>query len=727
MKLFNLYKVNYYFSVNWNFIFLSASLFFSFQLMSQIDFHSSTSFPLNLNTGTDYSSCTSSGSKSMVFDVSGIGIISEVNTLVEIEIQLDASCGGNFRDLGFYLKSPDGMCKRVYNGSSMGTSFSGLHTITLREGFCLNSPNSSNYPSTSSVDKYSSGQYGIFSAGNEPLNLLILNETFSPDPSWVSVTQTNNGIWNRESSGGNPDARARFVAASNASSSISRAWYYSEVYLEAGKVYRTTFEHRVTNGGSETSGNRLLLAYGEPATLPDATNDIVATPSNPYGTIVSNFNTGFTGLSWTQVTASDFTPTQTGNYILAFGAASTVDNRHISIDNIIITDVTNYNLNSAFSGQDANGIWTLYAFAPGSSPCVNSAVIKFGNPLLSDRTADGNNCTDPIIFDGNPICASTNGKTGNVAEPGSITGPGGTSYTASIGGVSCEWNGRNDNNVWIRFSPDSGPACIGISGLNNSLQSIVVSAVDNDVPCPSVGASGANDTRWNLESCPRNAIYGSTAGSQRNQYHCFDAVAGRIYYLVVDGNGGAESPFYVTGTNINSVLLPVELLYFSGRNENNLNLLEWSTATEINNDYFEVLKSTDGRFFEKIGEVKGHGNSTDKKTYSFKDYEVQDKTNYYRLRQVDFDGKSEFSKIVSVSSKSINSIWTIYPNPAKHILRINSDFSAIKEYTIFNTLGMRVQRGAMNSSEKSIDISSLSLGIYFLKIDNQVERFVVEK
>jgi hypothetical protein len=381
------------------------------------------------------------------------------------------------------------------------------------------------------------------------------------------------------------------------------------------------------------------------------------------------------------------------------------------------------------SHTNVEGTWTLHFFRNTTSPpCLTNVALEFGGILFADdRTADGNDCTEPIIFDGNPICASTNGKTGNIAEPGSITGSGGTSYTASIGGVSCEWNGRNDNNVWIRFSPDSGPACIGISGLNNSLQSIVVSAVDNDVPCPSVGASGANDTRWNLESCPRNAIYGSTAGSQRNQYHCFDAVAGRIYYLVVDGNGGAESPFYVTGTNINSVLLPVELLYFSGRNENNLNLLEWSTATEINNDYFEVLKSTDGRFFEKIGEVKGHGNSTDKKTYSFKDYEVQDKTNYYRLRQVDFDGKSEFSKIVSVSSKSINSIWTIYPNPAKHILRINSDFSAIKEYTIFNTLGMRVQRGAMNSSEKSIDISSLSLGIYFLKIDNQVERFVVEK
>ncbi|GAA4302358.1 hypothetical protein GCM10023183_14170 [Nibribacter koreensis] len=111
--------------------------------------------------------------------------------------------------------------------------------------------------------------------------------------------------------------------------------------------------------------------------------------------------------------------------------------------------------------------------------------------------------------------------------------------------------------------------------------------------------------------------------------------------------------------------LPVELVNFIGLARSGSVELSWSTATEINNDQFEVERSSNGKDFYKISTVKGAGNSSLLRQYKFLDTAPLAGVAYYRLKQVDFDQAFEYSKVISVksalSAKSLEP--SIYPNP----------------------------------------------------------------
>jgi hypothetical protein len=95
--------------------------------------------------------------------------------------------------------------------------------------------------------------------------------------------------------------------------------------------------------------------------------------------------------------------------------------------------------------------------------------------------------------------------------------------------------------------------------------------------------------------------------------------------------------------------LPVELAGFTGRATPEGIALNWITATEENNDRFEVERSADGHHFEKVGIVKGNGNSNSRLDYNYLDKNATGGLNYYRLNQVDYDGTNAHSKIIKVS------------------------------------------------------------------------------
>lgn len=99
--------------------------------------------------------------------------------------------------------------------------------------------------------------------------------------------------------------------------------------------------------------------------------------------------------------------------------------------------------------------------------------------------------------------------------------------------------------------------------------------------------------------------------------------------------------------------LPVELLSFSGDCSTNKNLLTWSTASEKNNDYFLLERSINGLDFQRIAMVQGAGNTQLEQEYLFSDYDFLPGTSYYRLTQVDFDGKSETFDIISLQNDCV--------------------------------------------------------------------------
>ncbi len=118
------------------------------------------------------------------------------------------------------------------------------------------------------------------------------------------------------------------------------------------------------------------------------------------------------------------------------------------------------------------------------------------------------------------------------------------------------------------------------------------------------------------------------------------------------------------GTVVNSTL-PIELLSFNATFDNNHVVLDWSTASEINNDYFTIERSTDGVNFEILNIVNGAGNSNDILNYETIDNNPLEGTSYYRLKQTDYDGKFEYSSLVSVKNqkKAISQDMNVYPNP----------------------------------------------------------------
>lgn len=126
----------------------------------------------------------------------------------------------------------------------------------------------------------------------------------------------------------------------------------------------------------------------------------------------------------------------------------------------------------------------------------------------------------------------------------------------------------------------------------------------------------------------------------------------------------SEWTFGSTGSNP----LPVEMTYFRGEKTEQGTQLNWATASETNNSHFEVLRKLPNSDFKQIGEVEGHGQSTQAHQYQFNDPSVEaNGTVYYKLKQVDFDGSFEHSKVIAINLKqSIKedlTIQNVYPNP----------------------------------------------------------------
>lgn len=159
--------------------------------------------------------------------------------------------------------------------------------------------------------------------------------------------------------------------------------------------------------------------------------------------------------------------------------------------------------------------------------------------------------------------------------------------------------------------------------------------------------------------------------------------------------------------------LPVKLTSFRAEILNNQTILNWSTASETNNKGFEVEKSIDGVNFETIGFVSGNGNSNKINKYSFTD--ANQSSAYYRLKQIDFDGQFEYSTTVKVNSDEL--FIELNPNPFNDNLVINSA-SNIVNAEIIDVNGKVKIMEVVNNNKASINTSSLSNGIYFIRINN---------
>ncbi|MBI4946154.1 MAG: T9SS type A sorting domain-containing protein [Bacteroidetes bacterium] len=124
-----------------------------------------------------------------------------------------------------------------------------------------------------------------------------------------------------------------------------------------------------------------------------------------------------------------------------------------------------------------------------------------------------------------------------------------------------------------------------------------------------------------------------------------------------------NNDFRIATTNVSQTPLPIELLAFDAKQNGNSVNVQWSTAAELNSDYFLVQRSKDGIYFSDVTRVNAAGNSSTTRKYSTEDYEPYNGVSYYRLKQVDYDGKFSYSDVVAVQLHNEDAIL-VYPNPA---------------------------------------------------------------
>jgi len=171
-------------------------------------------------------------------------------------------------------------------------------------------------------------------------------------------------------------------------------------------------------------------------------------------------------------------------------------------------------------------------------------------------------------------------------------------------------------------------------------------------------------------------------------------------------------------------VLPIELLYFTAEPKGENVLCSWETASETNNDYFEVERSNDGRDFKPISRQKGFGNgtSTENRKYTFVDPETCKDIIYYRLKQMDMDGMFSYSNVVAVNCQESKNDLAVHPNPAQSIITISfiemaDGYVTVKltDYTGRNVLTKNVE-AVKGFNQVPISIDELNKGVYYIEV-----------
>ncbi len=216
-----------------------------------------------------------------------------------------------------------------------------------------------------------------------------------------------------------------------------------------------------------------------------------------------------------------------------------------------------------------------------------------------------------------------------------------------------------------------------------------------------------------------------------------DVLNGDVQFYIA-GNDGSHSSFDSVPTDnvmtswsssitlsnyATNVSLPVELSSFTGKSVNGKVTLSWATATEKNNSGFEIESLVSGSTWTKVGFVAGKGTTTERQNYSFS-VSVSSNTSKFRLKQIDLDGKSNYSSIIEVSDYQVTSFKLngTYPNPFNPIANVQFSLpsSGLVEFSVFNTLGQLVSTktitGVSGLNSATFNAVNLPSGLYLYQV-----------
>jgi len=179
--------------------------------------------------------------------------------------------------------------------------------------------------------------------------------------------------------------------------------------------------------------------------------------------------------------------------------------------------------------------------------------------------------------------------------------------------------------------------------------------------------------------------------------------------------------------------LPIELVVFNAQKVEDMVQLNWTTASETNNDYFQVERSNNGIDFKSVLEVMGAGNSSRKIDYYELDREPLKTTAYYRLKQIDFDGQYSYSSIVVIRPDAGQATAVLYPNPAKQgrIVRLENKLLAeqnVQLQVVSLTGEMMINKEVLVDEQGQLIVlnstTKLPSGMYVVAVTSGTERFI---
>lgn len=184
--------------------------------------------------------------------------------------------------------------------------------------------------------------------------------------------------------------------------------------------------------------------------------------------------------------------------------------------------------------------------------------------------------------------------------------------------------------------------------------------------------------------------------------------------------------------------LPVELTSFVATMHENGVRLNWQTATEENNAGFEVQRSKDGKNFETLDFVEGHGTTLEEQEYFYDDKALrQNQEYYYRLKQIDYDGKFEYSDVITARLESTTGqVGHFYPNPSvdgvtqlDYTATTNTELSVMVYNTTGQVLVQETRQINAGGNNLAFDFSDLPKGNYFVKLqageDTKYQKLVI--
>lgn len=166
------------------------------------------------------------------------------------------------------------------------------------------------------------------------------------------------------------------------------------------------------------------------------------------------------------------------------------------------------------------------------------------------------------------------------------------------------------------------------------------------------------------------------------------------------------------------LILPVELISFNSKKDNGGIVLEWITASETNNQGFQIQKSKNGRDWEIIDFIEGKRTTNEINEYQYQDTNPFSGNNYYRLKQIDFDGAFEYSKVITVEYDNSERSIEVFPNPSNGLINLQIDNPSNRRMriTISDNLGRKVWESELIEGETNWrkEIKIEGNGIYFI-------------